>query len=169
MEIIDELLDDGALDPKKLFDENEFSTLIVNREGFSKKQNGTADLVQALLSKKNTRQENEEIFSALKTANAQKLLVDTLQSAKKTADKITLTAACWESGLDFSPYYWVFVELACSDDFTLALEALTVVEHCEGPFEETKLKEALTIAQHTPSRHTTLIGDLISFIKSHTI
>lgn len=34
--IIEELLDDDALDPKKLFNEEEYSTLIIGREGFNK-------------------------------------------------------------------------------------------------------------------------------------
>jgi hypothetical protein len=65
-DIIKELLDEDAFDPKKLFDEEEYSTLIIAREGFSKKDNTAADLLEGLLEKGITRQESEAIFLKLK-------------------------------------------------------------------------------------------------------
>ena len=65
-DIIKELLDEDAFDPKKLFDEEEYSTLIIAREGFSKKDNTAADLLEGLLEKGITRQEREAIFLKLK-------------------------------------------------------------------------------------------------------
>ena len=55
-DIIKELLDEDAFDPKKLFNEEEYSTLIIAREGFSKKENNAADLIESLLEKEITRQ-----------------------------------------------------------------------------------------------------------------
>ena len=68
-DIIKELLDEDAFDPKKLFDEEEYSTLIIAREGFSKKDNTAADLLEGLLEKGITRQESEAIFLKLKESN----------------------------------------------------------------------------------------------------
>ena len=48
---IDELLDDEALNPKELFDEKKFITLLINRDGYSKKKNETAYFIDRLLEK----------------------------------------------------------------------------------------------------------------------
>ena len=48
---IKELLDEDAFDPEKLFNEKEYSTLIIKRDGFSKKENSSADLIEGLLDK----------------------------------------------------------------------------------------------------------------------
>ncbi len=167
MDVIDELLDDEAFDPKKLFDEKQYSTLIINREGFNKKQNEMADMLESLLDEKTTRTESEEIFAALKKeSGAQQLLVEAIQAAERPAEKAKLVAACWEAGLDFTTYFLLFTELACHDDFALAMEALTVIENCEGQLDEKTLTEALTTAQNSKSKNTTLVNDLIENIKS---
>jgi len=166
---IKELLDDEDFDPKKLFNEEEYSTLIIDREGFSKKQNTNADLVEGLLDKNLTREEYEEIFKKLKDANAHKLLVDSIRSAERVEEKSVLTAACWESGLDFTNHFLFFVELACSDNFQLAMEALTVVENCEGMIDEATLTKALEYVQSAEHKNAALAEDLIDNIKQRII
>lgn len=166
MEIKELMDEDEAFDPKKLFDEKEYSTLIINREGYSKKENTVADLLESLLEKQTNRTENEEIFKKLKDAAAQNIMVQAIKAASKNEDKTILTAACWETGLDFSEHFLSFVELAVNDDFQLALEALSVVEGCEGTISEVTLTSALEIAQTTKSKNTALVNDLIQNIKS---
>lgn len=166
---IDELLDEEEnKDPKKYFDEKEYSTLIVDREGFTKQQNDTADLIETLLEKDLSRTESEDIFSRLKDLNAQKLLVDSIKSLKKDSAKAKLCSACWESGLDFTDHFVFFVELSCADDFMLAMEALTVVENIESNIAENTLVKALEIAQNTTSKNKELVDDLITNIKQRS-
>lgn len=162
---VEELLDDDAFDPKKLFDEKQYSTLIINREGFDKKQNSIADLLEALLDDRNTRQENESLFAKLKELNAQQMLVDAVEAAENTADKIKLLAACWESCLDFTPHFPFFVKLVCHPDFGVALEALSVVESCEGQIDELILADALLTVQSLPEKPHELVDDLVANIK----
>ncbi|MBL7931133.1 MAG: hypothetical protein JNL60_04505 [Bacteroidia bacterium] len=163
---VEELLDEDALSPDKLFNEKEFSTLIIDREGFTRKENSTADLIQALLEKENSREEDETIFSKLKEANSQRVIVEAISSAGRMEDKIKLTAACWECGLDFTPYFLDFVALVMQPDFQLALEALSVVESIEGSLDEATLTRALKIAQTVKSDNKELVKDLIENIKS---
>lgn len=163
---VEELLDEEAFDPKKLFNEEEYSTLIIGREGFNKKENSTADLLEALLDKTITRQESEEIFSKLKETHSQKVMVEALQAAQRLSEKRILAAACWECGLDFSEYFTDFVKLATHEDFQLALEALSVVENTEASLPEDVLTAAMEIAQSSKSPNTDLTHDLIENIKS---
>jgi hypothetical protein len=166
---IKELLDEDAFDPKKLFDEKQYSTLIIDRSGFSKKENNTADLLEALLDKEITRTETEEIFSKLKETNSQNLLVSAIKKAERLSERTKLTAACWETGLDFTPYFLFFTELVCHENFELALEALSVVESCEGLISQQELAKALAIADNCKSGNEELIGDLAANIRSRII
>jgi hypothetical protein len=162
---IDELVDDEAFKQEKLFDEKEYSTLIINREGFTSKQNSAADLVEQLLDGKNERRETEEIYARLKEAKAAGIMVQALQSVKKTEQLSKLLAACWESGLDFSAHFLVFVTLACHNEFKVAMEALTVVENCEGVIDDSTLHQALGIASNSKGAHQGLVKDLQANIK----
>ncbi|MCW3075626.1 MAG: hypothetical protein JWO32_235 [Bacteroidetes bacterium] len=162
---IKELLDEENLDPKKLFDENEYSTLIVNRDGFSKKDNDIADLIESLLDKEVTRQELENIFSKLKEKNATAILVESIKKAGKTSEKTKLVAACWESGLDFSNELLFFTELALQPDFALAMEALTVIENSESIVPEKTLTQALELVQSSKSPNASIIEDLTTNLK----
>ncbi len=162
----EELLEEDAFDPQKLFNEEEYSTLIIGREGLNKKENNTADLLEALMEKDITRQESEAIFSKLKETNSQKVMMDALNTAQRISEKTILTAACWECGLDFTPYFLDFVKLAIQDDFQLALEALSVVESSEGVLDEKTLTEAMQIALSAKGPNKDLVQDLVENIKS---
>ena len=164
-DIIKELLDEDAFDPKKLFDEEEYSTLIIAREGFSKKDNTAADLLEGLLENGITRQESEAIFLKLKESNSVELMVDAIKKAERIDEKTILAAACWESCLDFTKHFLFFTEIACSDNLLLALEGLTVVENTEGTIDEDTLTKALVIAQNSKSKNKELVKDLITNIK----
>jgi hypothetical protein len=166
---IKELLDDESLDPKKFFDEKEYVTLLVNREGFNKKENDIADLLESLCSSEIKRVEAEEIFSKLKTANAAKMLVDEISKAKTLSQKAKLCAACWESGLDFTSDFLFFTELAVNKDFNLSMEAYTVVENIEGTISEHELTKALEIALQGKEANEAIREDLIRNIKSRII
>ena len=165
-DIVNDLLDDDALDPKKLFDENEYSTLIIDRGGFNKKENVTADLLEDLLNPEITRNESEAIFSKLKEANAQKLLVTAIEKAERVEEKILITAACWECGLDFSNDFLFFVGLACNENFKLAMEALTVVENSDHVTDKILVKKALEIALASKNHNQMLVSELITNVKS---
>lgn len=163
---IKELLDDENPDPKKFFNEKEYNTLIVDREGFSKKENDIADLIETLFSPDLTRQEAEEIFSKLKSHNAVKMLVDEISNTTKNSQKAKLCAACWESGLDFTQHFLFFTKLAVSEDFNLSMEAFTVVENIEGTISENELTKALEIAENGKEANAAIREDLIQNIKS---
>ncbi len=163
--VLNELLNDDALDPKKLFDDKEYVTMIIGREGFNKNQNDSADVIETLLSKDVTRKECEDIFLKLKSLKAHQLLIDTLKTAKNDSQKAKLCAACWECGLDFTDHFIFFAEMVCGNDFALAMEALTVVENMEGTISESELTKGMEIAQNAKSKNTSIIEFLIANIK----
>ena len=162
---IDEILDDEALNPKELFDEKKFITLLINRDGYSKKQNETADFIDRLLEKEINREEQEEIFKNIKATNAGEMLIESIRNTRSKTDKAKLLAAIWESGVDVSRHFIYLTELACENDFLTAMEALTIIQNMEEKIEEKTLASAVQIAQDCKSQNKELIEDLINCIK----
>jgi hypothetical protein len=157
---VDDLLDEESIDPKRLFDEKQYSTLVIDREGFSKHDNAIADLIEGLLQPQLVREQAEEIFKLLKEKNAQTLLVDSIQVAETKAEKTKLIAACWECGLTFTAHFVFFVTLACDSDFMLAFEAYTVIENEETNPSEDILAQALSLVSNSKSPNSTILSDL---------
>jgi hypothetical protein len=151
----DEGPDSYPVDPKKLFDEKEYSTLIINREGFSKKENSSADLIEGLLEPGSTRAEHEQIFAELKKANAGDMLLGAIAQASSPREKKTLIAACWESGIDFSQHFLFFCRFVLDGDFETGLEALTVIEEMENIPSRNDVDQVLALISKTdhPNAH----------------
>ena len=66
-ELPEDLLGDiiPEIDPKKLFDEKEYATLIIGSEGMSKKDTNNADLLTLLISSKSTREDKDTALYGL--------------------------------------------------------------------------------------------------------
>jgi hypothetical protein len=162
---IKELLDEDAFDPGNLFDKEKFNTLVLNREGFSKRDGKAADLLESLLEGGITRAESEEIFTALKETNARELMVEAIRQAPHEREKAIFTAACWESGLDFTPHFLFFVGLATVREYSVALEALTVLQNC-STVDSKILDEALEIAAKADRRNPALLQEVIAHLNA---
>lgn len=132
------------IDPEKLFDEKEYSTIIIGSEGMSKKDTSNADYATILVSSKSTREEKDEALKLLKENKAQAFILSAIAKTKNPAQKALLVAACWETGLDFSNDYAFFIDLICSADFSVSFEAFTVIQEMEAEIDEASLKTALT-------------------------
>lgn len=163
---INELLDEEGIDPKKLFDETEYSTLVINRDGFSKGENAIADLIEGLLLPHLSREQNEEIFKALKEKQAQAILVQSIELAETNEEKAKLVAACWETGLDFNAYYLVFAALAGHPDFMVAFEAFTVLENAEHYPPPEILAQALSIVSNSTTKHRAIQKELMEHLQN---
>ena len=161
-----ELLDEDAFDPKKLFDKKEYNTLLIGRDGFTENQNGIADLLESLFEQNLSREKSEAIFKLLKEANAGNMLVQTIKDCENEEQKAILTAACWESGLDFSKQFLFFVDLACSNHFQLALEALTVVEYNETVPDDAVINDALALVKSKSSLQSELQRKLLEHLQA---
>ena len=131
------------IDPSKLFDENEYSTIIIGSEGMSKKDTNNADLVTILISSRSSREEKDEALVGLKENKAQSFIINAISKTKNPAHKALIVASCWETGLDFSKDYLFFIDLICSTDFLVSFEAFTVIQEMEAEIDEATLQQAL--------------------------
>ncbi len=164
-----ELLEEGALDPEKLFDEKKFNTIIVGKEGIVKKEAGPAGEIAVLLSQTSTREEKDEALKELKEKKATDLLIQAIKKAKTPEDAAILLAACWETGLDFSKHYAFFAETIAAGYYASALEAYTVLETTDSAVDEPELKKSLELLNAVKKKNN-LVSDAIALItqKLHT-
>ena len=164
--VVEELLDENAFDPKRLFDSKEFSTVVVNRDGFSNRDNQVADLMSEIVECSKQTLDTFELFAKLKTLHPAEEMIKILSQSGDADDLGRLVAICWESGVNFSPYMTFFSALVCHPDYAVAMEALTVIEESEGPFNKEDLDGALKVATEANTPNTGLLEDLVSILKN---
>lgn len=140
-------MEDGALDPEKLFDEKKFNTIIVGKEGSVKQSADIEDALLVLLSDQTSRDDKDNALKLLKNKKASAALVTAIQNSEEPADKARLIAACWETGLDFSAHYAFFAGLVASGDYAAGLEAYTVLETNDTDPSREILGKALEVLQ----------------------
>ena len=132
------------IDPEKLFNTKEYNTIIIDANGKVADDSAVAKLVK-LLSDKDTR---VEALKTLKEENCDQLLVDCISVAEDQNHKQLLTAAAWESDLNFNKHLVFFVSLATTEDYLVCLEAITVIEeNMTGKIDNAIVDEALQIIE----------------------
>jgi hypothetical protein len=130
-------------DPNFYFDENNFSTLVLHSEEFAHKHvDEIKNLVELISS--NERDEREEALKILKKENGAMMLLSSIASKEFREHRPKLIAACWESGLDFTEHFEFFLHLALTGDFSVSMEAVTVIENMEGKIPDDLRSIAIT-------------------------
>ncbi len=153
------------INPEKLFDEKEYSTIIIGSEGLSKKDTNNADAITILISNKSSREDKDDALKYLKENNAQSFILNAITKTKNPSHKALIIAACWETGLDFSKDYLFFINLICSNDFLVSFEAYTVIKEMETGIELSTLKQAITLLKQVKEPNISVI-DSINFIET---
>ncbi len=162
----DDLLGDivPEINPEKLFDENEYSTLVLGSENTLKKDTNSIHAIETVMSKSSTREEKDEALIQLKENKAQGVLVNSIEQVKKAEQKRLLIAACWETGLDFGNYFQTFIEHTAHTDYTIALEALTVMQEIEADIDLARLQKALVFLTSIKNP-SVIITDAIALVE----
>lgn len=150
------------IDPKKLFDEKEYSTIIIGNDGAGKKDLQNADYATILVNKDSTREEKDEALKHLKENDARAFLLSAITKTKDPELKAPLIAACWETGLDFSKDYLFFTELIGHEDFYVSFEAFTVIQELET--DPDTLNKALEVLSALKEPNTNA-GAAIEYIR----
>jgi hypothetical protein len=80
------------------------------------------------------------ILNNLKNKNSAEHFMKGLQSVKNNEIKNHLISACWQNGLDFSPYLSYFTDIIANDDINNAIEAFSVIENNISLLSEKQIK-----------------------------
>lgn len=111
-------------------------------------ENAIPFLVKTLVTNPSEDIKNEisNLLFDLKNEKALPALIMAILNPENKEYKRLLISACWESGLDCSPYLKAFVEMAVDADYLETIECLTVIENMKGPFNQEALEESIKIA-----------------------
>jgi hypothetical protein len=152
-------------DFKKYFDEQNYVTKIIgvtNDEAALEATNPATSSLIDLLTLPENKLLKEEALIMLKKEKRGDLLLKAIGESKQNIN--VLLAACWESEINFSEHLVFFVNHALSDDYLISLEAITVIDTMEGPFDEQQVKDSITKVKTAMSNRTderaVLLNDL---------
>ena len=90
--------------------------------------------------------EIKSIFSELKNKDILEFLLPQLNQGNNEVKELILFSI-WSSGIDMTDHIPELIESSCSGNYMVILEALTVLENLEGPFNEDDLFQANTLLQ----------------------
>ena len=128
------------------------------------------DLYSTLNEESFVKQELKSVFSQLKISKALPVLIDNLSNINNRIKELSLFSI-WSSNLDATDHIPKIVECACKGDFMVTLEALTLIENLEGPFNEQDLIESMiTINEYlteNSNEKIDLIKSILETIKSY--
>ena len=128
------------------------NSLIVSKALVKTKAIGNEELIAPLVELYKTtediklKQEVKNIFSELKNKDCVDFLLPHLMEDNYEVKELILFSM-WSSGIDMTDYIVELIEYSCDGGFMVILEALTVLENLEGPFNDEDLFQASTIIQ----------------------
>ena len=92
------------------------------------------------------KEEIKNIFSELKNKDILDFLLPLLSEGSNEVKEL-IFFSIWSSGIDMTDHIPELIEASCSGNYMVILEALTVLENLEGPFNEDDLFQANTLLQ----------------------
>jgi len=125
---------------------------IVSKALVKTKAKGNEELIAPLVELYKTtediklKQEVKNIFSELKNKECVDFLLPHLMEDNQEVKELILFSM-WSSGIDMTDYIVELIEYSCDGEFMVILEALTVLENLEGPFNDEDLFQGSTIIQ----------------------
>mgnify|MGYP001197470050 CR=1 FL=1 len=125
---------------------------IVSKALIKTKAKGNEELITPLVGLYKTtkdiklKKEVKNIFSELKNKDCVDFLLPHLKEDNDEVKELILFSM-WSSGIDMTDYIVELIEHSCDGGFMVILEALTVLENLEGPFNDEVLFQGSTIIQ----------------------
>src|SRR5271166_1938844 len=112
----------------KLLDPRQYSTVYLSKADEDKARNEQVELMVELLCDDTHKSSKQAVYNFIKKEpKAIEIIIQAIMEAK--GDKKRLVASCWEGNIDCTAYLPLFADIVIKDEFEVALEALTVVEH----------------------------------------
>jgi len=132
---------------------------------------GTPEVIEPLLdlynqsSSQNIKDKISEILLQLKDEDCVDPLLTGLENQKYSDLKSLIISSFWNNNFDMGNHINTLTKCAVEGDYLTALEALTVIENQEGPFEDEILLDAIVstrefIAENKEHEKTHLIISL---------
>ena len=115
---------------RKLFSSNEKEVLetlnILTEKGYPEI---VTDIIKVFIEHPSAEVKNSAVFilNNLKEKASVPHFMEGLKTSKNSSHAL-LVSACWQNGLDFSPYLSFFTEIIAREEIEIAIEAYSVIE-----------------------------------------
>lgn len=110
------------------------------------------------------------LLATLKDTAAIPEVIAAIQNPKYLPELKVLVSSCWESGLDYSRYLSLFVDLLIGHDFLVAFEAYTVLMNMEIKIDQQlidiEIDKLESVVSASNEQKRILILDVIDFLPS---
>lgn len=109
---------------------------------------GQPKIIEALVRKldgeveEKVEKEIVEFLCSLKDTGVVPFMMKIIKDNEYPNQRQKLLNTIWNSKVDYSEHLQEFVNIAVNGDFMDALEAITIIENLEGPFEEEQILES---------------------------
>lgn len=106
----------------------------------------------------------------LKTSDAVPIIIDAIENKELRTIRQDLLAICWQSSLDFLPYFDKFIDIFIEGPLMEAFEAFTIIEYFEfldsnDLIEEKITKLELSIGKISADKKELLV-DLVNILRN---
>ena len=110
------------------------------------------------------------LLSELKIPNASDILVEYAGKESTIGFKDILIASLWRSGFSCEKHLKSLVNIACTEDYMTAFEALTVIANMESPLNQKELLECVSqtneaIQQENDDKKNNLLKSLLGVLE----
>jgi hypothetical protein len=102
------------------------------------RENGNSKDLNALINlysnstNKDIRKSIYQLFCDLKNQDITKIVVQLITDSNDKDVLKMLTSSCWESRLDYSDYFELFINLVITEEFLISFDAFTLLENFDG-------------------------------------
>jgi hypothetical protein len=150
----------------KLFNEKQYNTLYISKVDEENAQKEQVETMVELLCDDRHKASRQGVLNFIKKEpKALEILMRAIIEA--TSDKKTLVAACWEGNIECTPFLTFFATLVVKENFEVAMEALTVIEHMTGEVKPELAKKLIeeVKAQYKPQAETSKAALLLDLVQ----
>jgi hypothetical protein len=96
----------------------------------------------------------EDFFNDIKDPAVRPEIIAEIKAKWKPKTISMLVASCWQSGLDYSPYYETITEKFMSANYSTAIECMTVIEASMENLSKKQKSQAIHIIMTSPFPET---------------
>lgn len=136
------------------------------------KQDGNPEYIQYLIDILKTNEDQEihlpilSILTQLKQEESASFLVEAIENPKNEIVLEQLVNACWQNGLDYSPFLSTFTKIVIGGDYMTAFEAFTVIDNMDATLSKEIIEKEknflLTNLKSVPEDRKDLVIGLIN-------
>ncbi len=117
---------------------------------------------------KEVRKSIQSVLGELKDPAAIPVMMEIIDDDRFLPVRKDVLAACWQNGLDFSPYLSRFVDWVIENEMDIAFEAFTVIEYLDqlpdAGIREAEIRKINQALQNADSLKTYLLKELRSIL-----